>query len=230
MLEVVKRAFRCDGLGCPRESFTETSDQIRARSRVTQRCREVIGLAGHDRSTASVAPEYRVGWATAWAAISIAAIVLLGQQPKRPVRRIGKDETRFWWKQPWLTGVFNLETGDLVVLLSGRSKHTVASWLRSLTIEERRAIEVAVTDPHAGYRRAIVDMLEHTVRVVDRFHIAMLSNAAVTDVRRRRIWETKVRRGRKNDPGWRARRESVSANSEANRERMDPIVAGVRDR
>ena len=207
VLVVVKRAFRCDGLGCPRKSFTETSDQIRARSRVTQRCREVIGRAGHDRSTASVAREYRISWATAWAAITIAAVLLLGQQPKRPVRRIGIDETRFWWKQPWLTGVFNLETGDLVVLLSGRSKHTVASWLESLTIEERQAIEVAVTDPHAGYRRAIVDMLEHTVRVVDRFHIAMLSNAAVTDVRRRRIWETKDRRGRKNDPGWRARRD-----------------------
>ena len=150
VLEVVKRAFRCDGLGCPRKSFTETSDQIRARSRVTQRCREVIGRAGHDRSTASVAREYRVGWATAWAAISIAAVLLLSQQPKRPVRRIGIDETRFWWKQPWLTGVFNLETGDLVVLLSGRSKHTVASWLETLTPEERLAIEVAVTDPTLG--------------------------------------------------------------------------------
>jgi transposase len=75
---------------------------------------------------------------------------LLSQQPKRPVRRIGIDETRFWWKQPWLTGVFNLETGDLVVLLSGRSKYTVASWLETLTTEERQAIEVAVTDPHAG--------------------------------------------------------------------------------
>jgi transposase len=167
VLVVTKRAFRCDGLGCPRKSFTETSDQIRARSQVTQRCREVIGHAGHDRSTASMDREYRVAWATAWLAISIAAVLLLGQKPKRPVRRIGIDETRFWWKQPWLTGVFNLETGDLVVLLSGRSKYTSASWLATLTTEERQAIEVAVTDPHAGYRRAIVDMLEHTVRVVD---------------------------------------------------------------
>jgi transposase len=110
-------------------------------------------------------------------------------------------------EQPWLTGVFNLETGDLVVLSSERSKHTAAPWLESLTIEERQAIEVAVAGPHAGSRRANVDMLEHTVRVVDRFHIAMLANAAVTDVRRRRIRETKDRRGRKKDPGWRARRD-----------------------
>jgi transposase len=29
VLVVVKRAFRCDGLGCRRKSFTETSNQIR---------------------------------------------------------------------------------------------------------------------------------------------------------------------------------------------------------
>jgi transposase len=111
VLKVVKRSFRCDGLGCPRKSFTETSDQVRARSRVTQRCREVVGRAGHDRSTASVAREYRISWATAWAAITIAAVLLLGQQPKRPVRRIGIDETRFWWKQPWLVSVAVIPQG-----------------------------------------------------------------------------------------------------------------------
>ncbi len=43
--------------------------------------------------------------------------------------------------------------------------------------------------------------------MVDRFHVAMLAGRAVTEVRRRRIWETRQRRGRKVDPSWRARRD-----------------------
>jgi len=68
-------------------------------------------------------------------------------------------------------------------------------------------INVVMCDPHAGYRHAITTSLEQATVVVDRFHVVMLENKAVTDVRRRRIWEQQDRRGRKIDPRWRARRD-----------------------
>jgi transposase len=54
-LMVGKRSLRCVAEGCERRSFTQHTDELPARRRVTARCRELIGRAGKDRSTASVA-------------------------------------------------------------------------------------------------------------------------------------------------------------------------------
>jgi transposase len=70
-----------------------------------------------------------------------------------------------------------------------------------------------VTDPHAGYRSALTAGLAGVTAVVDRFHVAVLAGRVVTDVRRRRIWEQHDRRGRKIDPGWRARRDLLRRHS-----------------
>lgn len=218
VLLVAKRAFRCDATGCARKSFTETTAEVPARARTTTRCREAIGVAGRDRSTASVAREYLVSWGTAWAAIQGVARRALANSPRKAVTRIGIDETRFWWKQPWLTGIVDLDTSGLVGIVCGRSGSSVIEWVNSLSDLERANILVVVTDPHAGYRRAVADHLPTSVQVVDRFHVAMLANKAITDVRRRRMWELQDRRGRRVDPSWRARRDLCrrSANLTAN--------------
>ena len=205
-LLVTKRAFRCVTPGCERKSFTETTGQVPCRARVTTRCREQMGAAGRDRSTASVAAEFGVSWPTAWAAVAAsAARCIAGRSGWAPLR-LGIDETRFWWREPWLTGLVDLDSGELVDVICGRTGAAVGGWLDALDHTQRARIDVVVTDPHAGYRRAVADRLNAT-QVVDRFHVAMLANRAVTDVRRRRIREQHDRRGRKVDPGWRARRD-----------------------
>lgn len=168
-----------------------------------------MGQAGRDRSTTSVADEFGVSWPTAWRAIRAAArhsITTWGGTRRAP-RRLGIDETRFWWRQPWLTGLVDLDTGVLIDVVTGRDAKSVTTWLDAIGAEQRSRIEVVVTDPHAGYRLAVQNRLGDAVTVVDRFHVAMLANKAVTDVRRRRIQEQQNRRGRKVDPGWRARRD-----------------------
>jgi transposase len=205
-LRVLKRAFRCDSGWCERRSFTQTSGELPSRARVTTRCKAQIAKAGKDRCVASVATEFGVGWWTAWRAIAVHATVLLAARPPMATRTLGVDETRFWWREPWLTGFVDIDTGDLIDIAVGRSADTVRGWLASCTDDELAMITVVVTDPHAGYRKAITDTVD-VVTVVDRFHIAMLANSAVTAVRRRRIWEQADRRGRKIDAGWRARRD-----------------------
>lgn len=130
VLLVAKRAFRCDATGCARKSFTETTAEVPARARTTTRCREAIGVAGRDRSTASVAREYLVSWGTAWAAIQGVARRALANSPRKAVTRIGIDETRFWWKQPWLTGIVDLDTSGLVGIVCGRSGSSVIEWVK----------------------------------------------------------------------------------------------------
>jgi transposase len=206
-LIVSKRSFRCGADWCERKTFTQHTDEISARRRTTARCREQIGRAGKDRSTVSVAREFSVSWATAWTAIRIVAVRELAASGRRVPSVIGIDETRFWWREPWLTGIVDLSNSDLIEMVCGRSSLTLRDWVAGLTDNERDGVKTVVIDLHAGYRAAIRDVLPHAVIVGDRFHFEQLSGRALTDVRRRRIWEQQGHRGRKVDPGWRARRD-----------------------
>ena len=227
-LRVARRAFRCDTPGCERQSFTEASDEVPRRARVTTRCRTAMGRAGRDRSTASVAAEYGVSWPTAWRAIAAAAGAAIAARPTtRAPRRLGLDETRFWWRQPWLTGLVDLDTGDVLDVVEGRTGAAVHGWLDNLEPDTLARIDVVVTDPHAGYRRAVADRLGGATQVVDRFHVAMLANKALTDVRRRRIWEQQDRRGRLVDPGWRARRDLLRRRGRLSDRGWQRVLAAV---
>jgi transposase len=206
-LSVVKRSFRCLAAGCDRKSFTQHTDEIGARRRTSTRCRELMGRAGKDRSAASVAREYGVSWSTAWASIKTVADREVGAVGRQVPAVIGVDETRFWWREKWLTGIVDLSNSDLVDMVIGRTAQTLKDWICGLTDTERAQIHTVVIDPHAGYRAAIVEALPHARIVGDRFHFEQLTGSAVTDVRRRRIWEQSAHRGRKIDPGWRARHD-----------------------
>jgi transposase len=137
------------------------------------------------------------------------------------------DETRFWWRQPWLTGLVDLDSGEVLDLIEGRTGAAVHAWLDALDPTTLATIDVVVTDPHAGYRRAVADRLGGAVQVVDRFHVAMLANKAVTDVRRRRIWEQQDRRGRLIDPGWRARRDLLRRRDRLTDRSWQRVLAAV---
>jgi len=225
-LRVTKRAFRCVTPGCVRKSFTESTGQVACRARVTTRCGEQMGGAGRVRCTASVAAEFGVSWPTAWAAIAARAARCVAGRSKRTPVRLGIDETRLWWRQPWLTGLVDLDTGELIDVIEGRTGSAVGAWLDALDPDQRARIDVVVTDPHAGYRRAVADRLDAT-QVVDRFHVAMLANRAVTDVRRRRIREQADRRGRKIDPGWRARRDLLRRRDRLSERGWRRVVAAM---
>ena len=57
-----KRSFRCDTPGCVK-TFTESTAQVPARKRLTERLRRGVAAAALDRSTAAVARSFRVGLA-----------------------------------------------------------------------------------------------------------------------------------------------------------------------
>ncbi len=92
-------------------------------------------------------------------------------------------------------------------MVRGRTSADLKAWINGLTDTERATIAVMVNDPHAGYRAAIRELLPHVIIVGDRFHFEQLTSRAVTDYRRRRIWEQTGHRGRKENPAWRARHD-----------------------
>jgi transposase len=234
LLQWRKRRWRCRAEACPRESFTEQVAEVPARARTTTRLRERLATAVEDgRSQAEVAVTFGVSWPTVQRAVVAHARAALGEPAPTPV--LGLDETRFgrprwqrhpgggWTRtEPWETGFVDLAGGQgLLGQVDGRTSAAVRAWLAQRTAQFRDRVEVVVIDPHAGYARAVREMLPHAALAVDHFHLVMLANKAVTGVRQRVTRELLHRRGRAADPAWANRRLLLRA-----RERLsEPALA-----
>jgi transposase len=219
LLQWRKRRWRCRGEDCPRQSFTEQVAELPAGMRTTTRLRARLARAVEDgRNQAEVAGSFGVSWPTVARAVLAHAQRELGEP--EPTAVLGLDETRFgrprWvrgpgggWSRtdPWETGFCDLagEQG-LVGQIDGRTSAAVRTWLSARSPEFRDGVKTVVIDPHAGYARAVRELLPHARIAVDHFHLVMLANAAVTAVRQRVTRELFDRRGRASDPAWANRR------------------------
>jgi transposase len=227
---VRKRRFSCAQRLCERRSFTETSAQLPARARLTTRLKVKVTAAvtTTNRAVSEVAKEHGVAWGTVHRVLVQAAADVLGQAA--PTTMIGIDETRArsvrWTQQegeqagggktlawrrsdPWMTSIVDLDrahSGGIIGLAAGRSGACVEGWLRLQTKEFRAGIKVAAIDPSAPYAAALRRTLPQARIVLDYFHLVMLGNAMVTDVRQRALREQQGRRGMKVDPVWAHRR------------------------
>jgi transposase len=228
-LEVVwrKRRYRCAEPRCSQRVFTERSEQVPPRHRLTARLRVRLEQAASRsaRALSDVAAEYGVSWWSVHRALIVAAVER-AQAPLPLVRTLGLDETRTrslrwaWaddgWhlSNPWMTSFVDLDLGRpgwLVGLVPGRSGAAVTTWLAAQPEAWRAGIEVAALDPSAPFAAAIRRLLPQATLVVDHWHLVRLANQAVTEVRQRVAREQYGRRGRKADPAWAHRRLLLAA-------------------
>jgi len=142
-----KRRYRCPETRCAQRVFTERSEQIPPRHRLTGRLRVRLEQAASrcGRALSDVAAEYRVSW---WSVHRSLVVAAAARTPATlpPVRRLGLDETRArslrWafdpdiakWRlsDPWMTSFVDLDTdrpGWLLGLVPGRSGAAVTGWL-----------------------------------------------------------------------------------------------------
>ena len=210
----VKRVWRCVEAGCPRSTWTETSEAIAARASLTERARaEAARRVGEDgHSVAQVAAAFGVAWATVMGAVRTEARRRLPDPARLAgVEALGVDETVFLAanaKHPTLfvTGVVDVRTGRLLDVVEGRSGKALSAWVSGQPESWRAGVSVAALDPFRGYATALRVTLTGAVRVLDAFHVTRLGFAAVDDVRRRVQQHSTGHRGRKNDPLYRIRR------------------------
>jgi transposase len=223
-LEVVwrKRRYRCAEPSCPQRVFTERSEQIPPRRRLTLRLRTRLEQAASRsaRAISDVARDYGVSWWSVHRALVDRAVALTDRLLE-PVRMLGLDETRArsvrWifdsdrWRlsNPWMTSFVDLDVGRpgwLLGLVPGRSGAAVESWLVNQPQTWRDGVEVVALDPSAPFAAAIRRLLPQATIVVDHWHLVRLANQMVTDVRQRAAREQLGHRGRKADPAWAHRR------------------------
>ena len=84
-------------------------------------------------------------------------------------------------------------------------------------------------DPSAPYAAGIGRALPHARIVLDHFHLVILANTMLTDVRQRVQRVQRVQRGRKLDPAWAHRRLLLRAGdtlSPQARVRLKTVLAG----
>ena len=219
LLRVRKRRYVCAEELCGRRTFTEVTEQLPARARLTTRLAErvISQLRGEPRAVSAVAAEHDLSWPTVMNLLA-GTVDLDGPDSRRLVRRLGVDEHRFRRVryvresdgsvrrvEPWSVMLTDLDTGAILDVVDGPRGKAVKAWLLSRPRWWRRRIEHVAIDMSNEFRAAIRQVLPRARISVDHWHVVRLANEMVTTVRRRRAWEAWGRRGRATDKPWRYR-------------------------
>ncbi len=193
-VEWVKKRWRCAEPLCGRATFTEHTEQVPPRARLTPRLGKAItdAVSGEVRAVARVAVQFGVSWPTVQRMVRVAAARLEKARGDRPrlVTHLGIDEHRFrsvrWYKndsggwqriEPWMTTMVDLDTGKVIDVVEGRNSAAVAQWLAAQPTWWRRRVKVVAIDPSAPFRAAVRYCLPKARVAVDHFHLVKLGPA-----------------------------------------------------
>lgn len=241
-LRWTKRRWTCDNGECPRRSFTESLPAIPPRSRLTTRLRTEVGavVADRGRTVIQAARDFEVSWPVAQAAFTAHAEAALPADTP-PVEHLGIDETRRdkakfrlaeapdggeVWEvvaDRWHVGFVDLTGGaGLLGQVEGRTAASVSEWIDKQSRVWRDGVRAVAIDMCTIFKAAVRTSLPKATLVVDRFHVAQLANAAVTEVRRRVTVQVRGRRGRKGNREWELRNRLTRSAARMHADHLTP--------
>ena len=217
-LAVTIRRYRC--AGCPHVWRQDTTLAAGPRAKLPRRGlrRALEAIVARHLTVARIAEGLSVAWNTAGDAVpgegkraltddttrsgGVTAIGA-GEHVRRHTRRGGKYVTVI--TDP--TGIGD-GTGParLPGMVQGRSRQAFKTWLSQRPKDWRDGTEVVAMDGFTGFKTAATEELPDAVTVMDPFHVVRLAGDAPDRCRRRIQQIIHGRRGRKDDPLYRARR------------------------
>ena len=176
------------------------------------------GIVIDHLTVSRVAAGLGVSWHTANDAVLAEGRRVLIDDPGRFdwVRVLGVDE--HVWRHTrsgdkYVTVIIDLtpvreKTGPsrLLDMVEGRSKSVFNTWLAARVQGWRDGVEVVAMDGFTGFKTAASEELPDAVTVIDPFHVVRLAGDALEQCRRRIQRDVFGRRGRKDDPLYKARR------------------------
>ncbi|AXH94828.1 ISL3 family transposase [Ornithinimicrobium avium] len=243
-LDVVrKRRYACIEELCPRRSFTEETDQLPSRARVTTRLTEQVITAcrAEPRAVSRVADEVALAWPTVMRMLT-STLDLDSGVDRRHVAHLGIDEHRFRTVrylrdpdshavkrvEPWSIVFTDLDDGSILDVVDGRRGATVRKWLAARPRWWRKRVQIVALDMSSEFRAGVRTALPRAKVSVDHWHVVRLANDMGTKVRRRRVWELHERRGRATDTPWKYRKLLTCAGDRLTlrqRSRLQEILA-----
>ena len=105
------------------------------------------------------------------------------------LKQIAIDEISIGKKSKYLTIVLDLESGAVVFIGDGKGADSLIPFWRKLR-KAKANIEAVAIDMSRAYIKAVRENLPTAVIVFDHFHIIKLFNDKLTELRRRRYYET----------------------------------------
>src|SRR5690625_1696928 len=157
VVRVRKRRYVCAEERCPRGTFTEVTDQLPARARLTTRLAAAVtgALRTEPRAVSGVAGEHRLSWTTVMRLVT-QTLDVDGHADARLVRHLGVDEHRFrrvryvrdadtgrtTRVEPWSIVFTDLDTGAILDVVDGRRGTVVKAWLRARPRWWRKRVEL----------------------------------------------------------------------------------------
>jgi transposase len=230
----VKRRYACCDPDCEMGSWTEVDDEIApSRSSMTTRAArwatEQVGRMA--RSVSELAKELGCDWHTVNDNVVDYGQALIDEDTARIglVRALGLDEVLFarlgdYRRQHFSTSIVDVETGQLLDVVPGRSGIEPSQWLEAIGAGWRSEVRFATCDLSGPYRAVFEAALPDARLVADPFHVIRLANQKLDECRRRVQNETLGHRGRKDDPLYRARRLLTMADERHSVEGRDKML------
>jgi len=190
-----KHRWCCPRRWCRVGSWTHEDPRIASpRLSVTDRAGRwaTVQVGRNGRAVSDVARELGADWHAINDAVIAYGTALLDADEQRVghVVALGVDEVLFarlgrWRTQAWSTSIVDVQTGQLLDVIEGRSAAGLCAWLEARPSAWRDAIAWATLDLSGPWRLAFDTMLPDAVQVADPFHLVKLANSKLDEVRRR---------------------------------------------
>lgn len=158
--------------------------------RLTRRLQQHLALEAASMPVMHVAVLNGLNWGTVRRAEGAALARWDATRTRPPLRQIGIDEKwlgrRHHLEYDFVTVISDLQTGEPLWIGPGRSEATVATWLATLTDEQKAGLTLAAMDMHRAFWNAIKadPKLDHVAIVHDPFHVMKRMGEAVNEVRK----------------------------------------------
>ncbi len=210
-----KRRLRCPEGSCMAGSWTEESTIAAPRMAMTDRAGRWITeqIGRYAGSVNEVAVELGTDWHTINDTLIAYGTALVDDDPDRfdTVSALGLDEVLFarigpWRRQEFSTQIVDVQAGQLLDVVPGRSGKGPTAWLIAQGKSWRDQVRYATLDLSSPYRAVFDAMVPDATQVADPFHVCKLANTKLDECRRRVQNETMGHRGHKSDPLYRCRR------------------------
>lgn len=160
--------------------------------RQTRRLQHRLAVDVASMPISHVAALHGLDWSTVRRAEDAAIARWEQTRPAVRLRMIGVDEKYLGRRakhrtEKFVTIVSNLETGEPLWIGPGRREETLASWLSTLTAEQKAKLVLFAMDMHEPFANAVRrdPNLAHVALVHDPFHIMKRAGEAVDELRRR---------------------------------------------
>lgn len=169
------------------ERRMEACEFVDKGNRFTQRfCRLVSGLCRH-MSIQTVARHLKIRWETVKnmdKAYLLESLPLLDPSQLTDLKYIGVDEVARAKGHDYMTVVYDMVSGHLIWVETGRTADVFSSFLKQLPVTIANEIKAVAMDMGPAYQKSVRDCLPNADVVFDRFHVMLNYSKAIQNQRR----------------------------------------------